>query len=411
MKQYRFNFYLSNLNVANILIGYVFCVSFLVPILGTSSGASQLITIPYRGFSLFLSLLVIILNLKSRVKLTTPVFIFFLFWIAVLIRIFYDLEIRTDFYVLQSDKSKVLLMAIAGCFIPMYSLFKSIKTIDFDYCFNLLYKGCIIILVPSFLFSLDSLAASTRNTGNIALDPISFGSVGITLSLLCIYKFTNSNLRKNKIKLLLNIIFFIAGLYLALISASRGPVLGLLIIMIFYYAVYKRKGLIFLSIISSVLFFLSSFIISIIEFIAPFMALRITEGISGDGMSVLARQESYIWFIGAISENPFFGSQFARLGYGDYPGYAHNIILDILLGFGLVGLLVCSYVIYKAFKNLSISIRSKKDYWIGLIMMQYFLLSLTSGSYYSNPQLNCTIVLVLLLITNNTINKKKFSLK
>ena len=77
MKQDRFNYYLSNLNVVNIIIGYVFCVSLLVPILGTQSGASQLITVPYRGFSLFLSLLVIILNLKSRVKLTYPVFVFF----------------------------------------------------------------------------------------------------------------------------------------------------------------------------------------------------------------------------------------------------------------------------------------------------------------------------------------------
>lgn len=401
MKQDRFNYYLSNLNVVNIIIGYVFCVSLLVPILGTQSGASQLITVPYRGFSLFLSLLVIILNLKSRVKLTYPVFVFFLFWIVVLIRMFYDLEIRTDFFVLQSDKSKVWLMAIAGCFVPMFSLFKSIKIIDFDYCFNLLYRGCIIILIPSILFSLGELEANTRDTGNIALDSISFASIGITLSLLCIYKFTNTNWRKNKIKLLLNIILFIMGLYLALISASRGPVLGLLIIMIFYYAVYKRKGLIFLSIISSVLFFLSGFIINSIGFIAPFMALRLIEGISGDGMSVLARQESYIWFIDAISENPFFGSQFARLGYGDYPGYAHSIILDILLGFGLVGLLVCGYVIYKAFKNLIISIRSKKDYWVGLIMMQHLLLSLTSGAYYSNPILNCVIMLSLLLFVNN----------
>ena len=130
MKQERFNYYISNLNVVNIIIGYVFCVSLLVPVLGTQTGASQLITIPYRGFSLFLSLLVIILNLKSRVKLTYPVLIFFLFWIVVLIRMFYDLEIRTDFYVLQSDKSKVWLIAIAGCFVPMISLFKSIKIID-----------------------------------------------------------------------------------------------------------------------------------------------------------------------------------------------------------------------------------------------------------------------------------------
>ena len=401
MKQDRFNYYISNLNVANIIIGYVFCVSLLVPILGTQSGASQLITIPYRGFSLFLSLLVIILNLKSRVKLTYPVFVFFLFWIVVLIRMFYDLEIRTDFFVLQSDKSKVWLMAIAGCFVPMFSLFISIKIIDFDYCFNLLYKGCIIILIPSILFSLVELEANTRDTGNIALDPISFGSIGITLSLLCIYKFTNTNLRKNKIKLLLNILLLVIGLYLALQSGSRGPVLGFFLIIIFYYTVYKRKGLISISLILSVIFFLREFIINSIGSIAPFLAKRFNEGLVGEDDSILARQESYIWFIEQILENPFLGSKFARLGYGDYPGYAHSIILDVLLGFGLVGLLVFIYIIYKAFKNLIISIRLKKDHWVGLIMMQHLLLSLTSGAYYSNPILNCVIMLSLLLFVNN----------
>ena len=405
MNSNRLNYYLSNLNVANIIIGYVFFVSLLVPILGTQSGASQLITIPYRGFSLFLSLLVIILNLKSRVKLTYPVLIFFLFWIVVLIRMFYDLEVRTDFYVLQTYKSKVWLIAIAGCFIPMISLFKSIKIIDFDYCFNLLYKGCIIILIPSILFSLGELEANKRDTGNIALDPISFGSIGITLSLLCIYKFTNINLRKNKIKLLLNILLFVLGFYLALQSGSRGPVLGFFITIIFYYVIRKRTGLIsislILSVITAVIFFLIEFIINSIGSIAPFLAKRFNEGLVGEDDSILARQESYIWFIEQISENPFFGSQFARLGYGNYPGYAHSIILDVLLGFGLVGLLVCIYIIYKAFKNLIISIRLKKDHWVGLIMMQHLLLSLTSGAYYSNPILNCVIMLSLLLFVNN----------
>jgi O-antigen ligase len=397
MKQDRFNYYISNLNVANIIIGYVFCVSLLVPVLGTQTGASQLITIPYRGFSLFLSLLVIILNLKSRVKLTSPVLIFFLFWIVVLIRMFYDLEIRTDFYVLQSYKSKVWLIAIAGCFVPMISLFKSIKIIDFDYCFNLLYKGCIIILIPSILFSLGELEGNTRDTGNIALDPISFGSIGITLSLVCIYKIINTNSKKNKIKLLLNIILCFLGLYLALQSASRGPVLGLLLIVVFLYVVYKRKGLFTFSFFIITIFLFRNFLINSVSFLAPFLAKRLNELISGDDVSILARQESYIWFIEQISKYPFLGSQFARLGNGHYPGYAHSIILDILLGFGIVGLITCIYIIYIAFKNLINSIRIKKHYWVGLIMMQQVLLSLGSGAYYSNPVLNCLIILTLLL--------------
>ena len=50
-------------------------------------------------------------------------------------------------------------------------------------------------------------------------------------------------------------------------------------------------------------------------------------------MSIIARQESYSWFIDNILDYPLFGSQFARLGNGTYPGYSHSLILDLLLGF------------------------------------------------------------------------------
>lgn len=397
MKQGRINYYLSNLNVANIIIGYILCVSLLVPFFGTQSGASQLITIPYRGFSLFLSLSVITLNLKSRIKLTYPVFLLFLFWIAVLARMFYDLEIRTDFFVFQSDKSRVWLIAIAGCLVPMFSIFKSIKIIDFDYCLKLIYNGCVIILIPSLLFSLSVLDGNTRDTGNVALDAISFASIGITMSLLCIHKIIYKYSKKNKIKLFLNIILGFLGLYLALQSASRGPVLSLLLIVVFLFVVHRRKGLFTFSFILTITFLLKNFLVNSVGILAPFLAKRFNEGLSGDDLSILARLETYTWFIEQISKYPFLGSKFARLGYGQYPGYAHNIILDILLGFGIVGLIACSYIICIAFKIFIHSIRIKKNSWVGLIMMQQVLLSLTSGAYYSNPALNCVIILTLLL--------------
>ena len=127
---------------------------------------------------------------------------------------------------------------------------------------------------------------------------------------------------------------------------------------------------------------------------------RFSEGLSGDDMSLLARQESYVWFINQIFEYPILGSQFARLGNGTYPGYAHSLFLDILLGFGIIGLAVFLYCVYKGFYNFRIKMKHNQVYWIGLIMLQYFLLSLTSGAFYSDPPLNCLILLTLLLSGN-----------
>lgn len=399
----KLNYYLTNLNVANIIIGYTFAVSLIMPLIGNAEGTSRIVTLPYRGLSLVLSLIVLLFNIKSNVKLTTPIKLFFLFWVAVLVRMFYDLEVRTDYYVLSIYKQKVWLIAIAGCFIPMISLYKSIKVIDFNYCFKLLYVSCIIILIPSFLFSLADSSESQRAAGNEALDAISFGAIGITMALLSIYKIINSK-KLSLFKRIFNFILAALGFYIALRTGSRGPILGFGLILFFWYAYSKKKGTIIFSLFLLGIYSLRFLFIKILGFFSPLTALRINEAISGEDMSMNAREESYVWFLERIYDYPVFGSQFARLGNGHYPGYAHSIILDILLGFGIIGLFVFIYVILKAFKSFTKSLRGKNNHWVGLIMMQYFLLALTSGAYYSNPILNCTIVLVLLV----SIKKNNF---
>jgi len=255
MNSKKLNFYITNLNLVNIIIGYTFFVSLLIPFTSNQIGASQIITIPYRAFSLFLSLFVILINFKSKSKLTFPVFLFFLFWFFVLIRMFYDMEIRSDFYVQSTYKIKVWLIAVAGCFISMISIYKSFKFIDFDYCLKLLFVGCVIILIPSLLFSLQKLDEGYRETGNVALDPISFAMSGITLSILSIYKIVESKI-KNKLSFFLNLIYCFLGLFLAMKTGSRGPILGFFIIIFIWYSIKKKKGIFFYSFFFNLFFLL-----------------------------------------------------------------------------------------------------------------------------------------------------------
>ena len=399
MNNKKLNFYITNLNLVNIIIGYTFFISLLMPFTSNQIDASQTITIPYRAFSLFLSLFVILINLKSKSKLTFPVFLFFLFWIIVLFRMFYDLEVRSDFYVQFKDKNKIWLIAVAACFIPMISIYKSFKFIDFDYSLKLLFACCVIILIPSLLFSLQKLDEGYRDTGNSALDPITFAMSGVTLSLLSIYKIIEGKI-KNKFRGVLNLIYCFLGLFLALKTGSRGPIVGFFIIIFIWYSIKKKKGIFFYSFFSILFFLLINQFITLISFVSPLLGKRFSEGLSGDDMSLLARQETYVWFINQIFEYPILGSQFARLGNGTYPGYAHSLFLDILLGFGIIGLAVFLYCVYKGFYNFRIKMKHNQVYWIGLIMLQFFLLSLTSGAFYSDPPLNCLILLTLLFSGN-----------
>ena len=70
----KINYYLTNLNVANIIMGCTFAVSLIMPLKGNAEEVSIIITLPYRGLSYILIYISFFLNLKSIVKLSTPIF-------------------------------------------------------------------------------------------------------------------------------------------------------------------------------------------------------------------------------------------------------------------------------------------------------------------------------------------------
>ena len=212
---------------------------------------------------------------------------------------FYDLEVRSDFYVQFTDKTKVWLIAVAGCFIPMISIYRSSKRINFDFSFKLLFSACLIILIPSILFSIDKLDEGQRETGNAALDPISFAMSGVILSILSIYRIIENKI-KNKFSYGLNFIFCFLGLFLALKTGSRGPILAFILIIIIWFSIKKNKGIVFFSLFVIPIYLVWNFISIIILFIAPLFGTRIVQGLGGEDLSILARQETYLWYVSRL---------------------------------------------------------------------------------------------------------------
>lgn len=221
----KFSSFLSNINIVVILIGYPFVVSVFVPFLGDIQGVTRSLTIPFRVISLLISLLTILscINLKLNTSFVTRVF--FVFWIMVLLRIFYDLEIRTDFNVPFEFKSQVFIFAILICFLPMISIYLSYKNIDFNICLKYLFIGCVIILFFSLTTTIANSSSDTRIDGNVAFDSISFAQISLTTSLLSIYKLFQ-NKYSSIFLIFTHLVIIFLGLFVGLKSGSRGPLLA-----------------------------------------------------------------------------------------------------------------------------------------------------------------------------------------
>ncbi len=392
----KLNHFISNLNVVLILIGYPFVVSIFIPFLGDMEGITRTLTIPFRLATLLICFTALFLNIGNKIKKSVPISLFFLFWLLVLFRMFYDLEIRSDFNIPFKFTYQIWSYAIFLCFIPMISILFSYNEINLNSCLKYIYIGCVVVLFFSMKTTLKS--GDERIVGNVALDSISFAQISLITSFLSLYRFVIS-WRKFSIVNLFYLLIASVGFYVGLKSGSRGPLLGFFIVLLLWYVFKKGFGFsMMLKLALLIILFITcnSWIIRSISYLSPVTAVRFSQASEGTDLSVLERQESYYWFINNIMEHPFWGSQFARLSNTDFPGYAHNIFLDILLGFGIFGLFFFLYLIYNAFRIIKNMVNNNSHYWVGLFMIQVFVVSLFSGAYYSDPLLNCSILLVFL---------------
>ena len=146
---------------------------------------------------------------------------------------------------------------------------------------------------------------------------------------------------------------FISALIIIFLSGSRGPfgtvaiVLMLLFLRKYLEFSVLKKISILLILIASVIYFFND-----IE-LGSFRALDFSIN-----RSVLERLSLYEKAFNAISEAPLLGNGFSEFQYIN--GYPHNIILELVLYFGVVGLLF-SYLIIVSLVYMPIRIIFEKN--------------------------------------------------
>ena len=111
----KLNIFLSTLNFILFFVGFQLVTSVLLPAVSDIEGVTRAITIPYRGFTLLLSLVVIVLNLKRKpTYYPNALKAFLFFWGIMIIRIFYDVFVRED--IIINNTSQLWLYIFGICF-------------------------------------------------------------------------------------------------------------------------------------------------------------------------------------------------------------------------------------------------------------------------------------------------------
>jgi hypothetical protein len=273
-----------------------------------------------------------------------------------------------------------MLYSIIYCIIPFIFFSQPKKNEDYNSMFMaILWSGIFFSLVSLYHFIKISVSQGHYERFSTKIDPLTFSYVGALLIGVCTMKLLfDKSFREHKKTLVFAII---CGIIPFLIGGSRGPIIALIIpilFAIFYYYKLKIKRrfinyffFVVIAVIVASLFFGDT------SFKRLFNLFSDLEKNSGEVIRLDIWKESFNQFL----HSPVWGDSIQKHG-GSYP---HNLIIEVLMATGVIGFI--PYFLLLLFgMNRSIKIirRNPSQSWISFFFILAFLMGMLSGNICSD---------------------------
>ncbi len=337
------------------------------------------------------------LNKEFLIK-KAPIILFFIFWACYLLRMVLDIELYNVHDVSSFSKYYYYLFAVGITIVPMLAVM-TIDKIDFNFMQIWLHRYLVILncsLLIIFVidrFYTDSVGYRFIVTweGFDYFDAISIAVYGSLLVL-------SSFLKKSK--KFVNYLLIVLGFFMVLTTASRGPILSILLALLFILF-FKDKKIsfkylyLFLALTFSII---ANYLVSLIfdkYFIAGNPLWHRLNNFNRD-QSTVNRLKIIEDAINQFLGDPIFGSHFLVL---ESKMYAHNILLDILIATGVVGLLLIIPIFLIFARNI---ISKFQIVFVSVIGFYFFLNTMTSGACYNMTEF--WIIFALIVTYKSTSN-------
>lgn len=380
--------------------GYYFVAS-LTTLLGINNTS---LSIAIRSVVLVFSLLLFLMLILGRLRLATGQFSILLgaFWFMYCIRLYWDTYV--SIYPLFWPPEDYWIWAIGVTIIPSFALLLKVRvwwvyqSIFKWIYFTLFMSGLVILFVGTKELTLSDGSVLEIDRLNLsALNAISVGNLGVSLFLLSLFGFLNRVgwiWSRN-----LFILTAILGLYLAVESGSRGPIVCLIAVSVVWVSFKNRLSDGFLYLTAQIIFFLVMFfVVSTLDWAG---IDRFRGAIDGSDSSALGRMISQEAAFYQFLESPIIGSSIVDHVTGYYP---HNIILEAFMATGVFGGILLLAIMFVGFINVNKLLRtSSENGWVGLLFVQYFTAAQFSGALYTVPTL--WVLLSLTVAVNKSIER------
>lgn len=328
--------------------------------------------------------------------------LFFTFWIFYISRMFAS----TVFF--QSDLSRNLefywIWGLGACFLPAAAIICSPRIQSFESWRRILLV-CSAIALPLALL-IGTTTMNSRSSGLVdigrlntaSLNPISMGNMAATSVLVALATLASPS-KTGRQRL---ICFFVipVGLVVLALANSRGPLLAFFVaIGVLVFAGFKRRSTMMLGcslivVLGVAIYLQREFIFGETGIIFRFQAIW-----GGVDQSASGRFQAFSGAWKQFLSSPLFGDALEERETGFYP---HNLVLEALMATGILGGVPFIFLNIMALKRAWNLMRNRaREMWIGLLVVQYIVSSMFSGSLYGANTLWVLIALILSLPKSN----------
>lgn len=352
------------------------------------------IAVLYRAGYLLLALLVIVFEITSwdkKVKYYSKyVACLAAFWAVYLGRMCYDLLYLkiSSAYILGKGFPFYFQYGILGSFIPALAIALAVRQIDF----KRLHKNMRIVSLPLMLMLFYVIYKDYGLSADIFINRIALGDddaktiTPIIMSrhgaIVCVV--TLYYMLLNKISAF-DVALFVLGFLILVLGASRGPMIAALVsmaLMCLHQLKLKFKKL---STWRNVVLFLGILVIAFVRYyeillenVSLFHRVELSVN-QEQGVSERVYAWSAAW--NQFLSSPVYGDKVVENHFGFYP---HNIILEVLMSTGLIGLFLLLPMFYKACVNLFV-IQDLEKRMIVYLFVMFFIFVFFSSALITIP--------------------------
>lgn len=371
---------------------------------------NRLVTIPYRGTVLGLSILVILFAL-NRKKLPRINWVWgCILWFAAL----YALRIFADGYLLNrflyDAPSTLLLIFIGGSIIPMFALARGASPLIYRYAlWGYLSVAITASLMSAYLYRGFFAGGGGRLMRDqfygdfVGLNPLTLAYMGVAVMLVGLALFT-SNLTARTLFTwwrVLPVLFMGLGLVPFVMGSSRGALVALIVgaaSLIFARLRREQIGSFFMIVIfcsvGSVIFYF----VALEAGSSIFDRFTATATQIEDQASGAVRLQIWTMSMHDFLRSPIWGYGLTPSGYGGHP---HNALVESFLATGILGGIPFTLIFCYVFKRAFQIIKYFPEFsWIGVFHIQASVGMFFSSSLALNTSFWCGMGLVIGLSAN-----------